>query len=726
MRVNRLWCVVVWFLLAGVVLTARREAPLAAKPAGAQEPPASIRVIVRHDEAPVPGATVIANGVTAMTGAQGEIAIAVMPGTVIVQVVKEGFATVDTSVAVTPGQTKVLEVELASASFEESVTVAATRTDRRLEDQPLRVEVIDQEEIDEKTIMTPGDIVMMLNETSGMRVQATSPGLGAASVRVQGMRGRYTRFLSDGLPLFGDVGGLGLLQIPPVDLRRVEVIKGVASSLYGAGAMGGVVNLVSRRPGAEPERDLVVNRSTRGATDIVGFLSAPIDEQWGYSLLASVNTQSRRDVNADQWADLPSYSRGLVRPRLFWDNGAGRSMFATAGITLEDREGGSMPGVTLPSLGRPYIEALDTSRFDVGAVVQTLVSSTLISTRAAIAQQRHTHRFGDTLERDRHHTAFAEVTLRKPFGAHTWVAGAAIEHDTYRPKELRQFGHAFTVPGVFVQDDFDLRGWLAVSASARVDHHNRYGTFFSPRVAALLRSGQWHSRLSVGTGFYPPSVLTEDTEAAGISRLVVLEPLRAERGRSASWDLTRSDGPVTSTLTLFYSRVKDPVTVERTTTFTVLNASTPTTNVGLEWVSTLRVPPFSVVANYAFVRSREEEDSARVDAALTPRHSAGVDVMWEREGVGRVGLELYYTGKQRLSDNPYADSGRAYLVIGLLVERQLGWLRVFANGENLTDVRQTKWQPLLRPSPGVDGRVTVDAWAPLEGRNINGGVRLRF
>src|SRR5678810_1491756 len=112
-------------------------------------------------------------------------------------------------------------------------------------------------------LMTPGDIVMILNEMGGLRVQATSPSIGAASVRVQGMKGRYTRFLSDGLPLFGQqVGGLGLLQIPPMDLGRVEVIKGVASSLYGAGATGGVVNLVSRRPGDEPERELLLNQST--------------------------------------------------------------------------------------------------------------------------------------------------------------------------------------------------------------------------------------------------------------------------------------------------------------------------------------------------------------------------------------------------------------------------------------------------------------------------------
>ena len=124
-------------------------------------------------------------------------------------------------------------------SVKEEITVHATRTDTRLQDSPTRVEVLEQEEIEEKMLMTPGDIVMMLNEMGGLRVQTTSPGLGAASVRIQGMRGRYTRFLSDGLPLFGQQGGgLGLLQIPPMDLGQVEVIKGVSSALYGARSDG--------------------------------------------------------------------------------------------------------------------------------------------------------------------------------------------------------------------------------------------------------------------------------------------------------------------------------------------------------------------------------------------------------------------------------------------------------------------------------------------------------
>jgi outer membrane receptor for ferrienterochelin and colicin len=65
---------------------------------------------------------------------------------------------------------------------------------------------------------------------------------------VQGLRGRYTQVLADGLPLYGQAGSINVLQIPPMDLGQVEVIKGVASALYGGSALGGVINLVSRRP----------------------------------------------------------------------------------------------------------------------------------------------------------------------------------------------------------------------------------------------------------------------------------------------------------------------------------------------------------------------------------------------------------------------------------------------------------------------------------------------
>ncbi len=694
----------------------------------AGQAPATIRVDVTFERTPVPDAEVIVNGMTHKTDPEGNVSIPIGAGTHTITVIKQSFAPVTSSVTVLAGQTQSVVVELQrQPTLEEEVTVSATRTDKRLEDQPMRVEVLARDEIEEKLLMTPGDIVMMLNEMGGMRVQATSPSLGAASVRIQGMRGRYTRVFSDGLPLFGEVGGLGLLQIPPMDLGQVEVIKGVASSMYGAGAMGGIVNLISRRPGQEAEREFLFNRSTRGGTDAVAwYATSGAPRGWAFTLLGGGHWQDATDVNDDAWADLPGYTRGVVRPRVFWNGGNGRTFFATAGFTAEDRSGGTVSGAVLPATGLPYIEALKTRRADAGAVGQILFSGRyLLSARGAVMQQRHDHQFGEVRERDRHETVFAEATVRAPFNRHTLVAGIAVERDSYTPTDVPQFAYTFTVPGVFVQDDVELTRWLSVSASGRVDHHSEYGTFLSPRVAALFRSKKWNSRVSFGTGFFGPSPLTEETEAAGLSRLQIPQVLRAEEGRSASMDVSRTDGPVSYTFTVFGSRIHHPIHVNRSTGFVLTNLSQPATNIGVELLGTIRREPFSLTTTYTYVRSREVADGTADDVPLTPRHSAGIVGMWERK-VGRVGVEFYYTGIQNLEENPYRGRSEPYVIAGVLAERQFGWARLFINGENLTGVRQTRWDPLLRPTRAPDGRWTVDAWQPLEGRNINGGIRVGF
>jgi iron complex outermembrane receptor protein len=268
--------------------------------------------------------------------------------------------------------------------------------------------------------------------------------------------------------------------------------------------------------------------------------------------------------------------------------------------------------------------------------------------------------------------------------------------------------------------------WLSLSASGRLDHHNEYGSFFSPRIAALLRAKHWNSRLSIGGGFLGPSPLTEETEAAGLTRLVIPSALRAEEGRSASVDVTRTDGPLSYTLTLFASRIAHPIHVDRSAGLVLGNLAEPASNVGLELVGTLRQAPYALTATYTYVRAREVVAGQARNAALTPRHSAGVVGMWEREGVGRVGVEVYYTGVQALEENPYRSESLPYVILGLLAERQFGRFRLFVNAENLTGVRQTRWDPLIRPDRAPDGRWTVDAWAPLDGRTVNGGVRVRF
>ena len=383
------------------------------------------------------------------------------------------------------------------------------------------------------------------------------------------------------------------------------------------------------------------------------WLSTPLSDTWGMTLVGGGHWQSLTDIDGDGWADMARYARGVVRPRVFWDDGQGRSLLLTAGATRESRSGGTGRGRVLPATGSPYREALDTRRNDFGALWQTVTGGSVINARAAIAQNRRDHRFGTTLERDRHETGFAEVTVRRAAGRHTWVAGAAVEHDAYTPADVPRFDYSFTTPGVFVQDDIDVNSRLALSISGRLDRHSEYGWFLSPRVSALLRFGDWSTRMSVGTGFFGPTPLTEETEAAGLTRLTVDGPLRAERGRSASIDLTRTHGPLAFTTTLFVSRIADPVHVEREA-FLLRNLDHPATNVGVELLGTYRRPPFALTATYTHVRSRERVGDVTFDVPQTPRHSLGAVAMAENED-GRIGLEVYYTGRQRLEANPYRD-----------------------------------------------------------------------
>ncbi len=122
----------------------------------------------------------------------------------------------------------------------QQVVVTSTRTPTLIRDEPLRVEVVPAEEIEENLTVQPGNLSSLLTEIPGIRVQSSAPGLGGAGLQLRGMPPRDTLVLTDGLPLLGaEPDAFGLLQTPPLDLERVEVIKGAASALYGGSALGG-------------------------------------------------------------------------------------------------------------------------------------------------------------------------------------------------------------------------------------------------------------------------------------------------------------------------------------------------------------------------------------------------------------------------------------------------------------------------------------------------------
>ena len=139
---------------------------------------------------------------------------------------------------------------------------------------------------------------------------------------------------------------------------------------------------------------------------------------------------------------------------------------------------------------------------------------------------------------------------------------------------------------------------------------------------------------------------------------------------------------------------------------------------GTELLLRYRREGFVALATHAWTRSTEFDADEQVRRAvpLTPSHAGSLNAIWEGDEWGRFGIEMYFVGKQELDENPYRRVGRPHLLLGALAERRFGRLRVFINAENLLDVRQTKYDPLIVPAPRPDGRWTVDAWAPLDGR----------
>ena len=682
----------------------------------------TIRVEVVEAAKPVPGATVSVGGQSAVTDVSGIAMLSLPPGPVSIAVAKAGYDGATGHIDVVAGVERMVRLILTprESGPDAGTVVASTRTGAPIDGQAVHVQVLGRDRIEEHMLRSPGNIVSSLDEIGGIRVQNTSPELGLEAIRIQGLRGQYTRLLSDGVPLYFDLpGGLAPVQIPLMDLDRVEVIKGGASALFGANATAGVVNLLSRRPGREGNHEFLFSQSARGATDGMVFFSSPSAGSWSHTFFASANRQSENDVDDDGWSDIAGYTRGVARERVFWNNGRGKALSGTAGVTFEKRKGGSAIAH----------QQLETKIADGALFGEMPLGRFVLAGAGSLYVQSRVRDFTDGREHERRESATIEIELRGSSSRQRWVAGIAADWFTIRTPEPLLSAYVAPRGGIFVHDDVQVAPWLIVSGTARIDYTKGASEarrtddfFFSPRGSVLTRKGAWSARVSADRSYFVPTPLTEETEAAGFARLSIEGPLEVEVARSVSADLMYKARASALTLTVFQSHIDNPSDVDRTT-YTLRTETEPLKTYGVEILGNARRTPFSLTGTYMYVRSRESGDR---DVPLTPRHSAGLTAAAEAEDRGRIGVQVSFTGEQRLEANPYRSKSEPYFLLGVLAEHRFGRWRAFANAENLTNVHQTHWDPIARPARDVDGRWTVDAWAPLRGRELNLGIRVSF
>ncbi len=215
-----------------------------------------------------------------------------------------------------------------------------------------------------------------------------------------------------------------------------------------------------------------------------------------------------------------------------------------------------------------------------------------------------------------------------------------------------------------------------------------------------------------------------------------IENLQAEQAKTASLDFTYTFESIETSLTLFGSDVDNVASLEAFSSSNDMNLDRVKL-VNTEGVSKIRGSEvllryywhdLKLTASYLYLDATEAplNDENRRAIALTPQHSAGFVAMWEQHGSFRAGFEAYYTGSQRLNDNPYLEESRPYWHLGLMGEITIGRVSWFINLENLLDVKQTDEHPLLLPSSSASGQWTTDIWSRNDGFIANAGIRVKF
>ena len=619
----------------------------------------------------------------------------------------------------------------------ERIQVRASRLGRIVTESATRTEIINGEEIQEKALMRPGNISMLVAETGGVRVQTTSPSLGSANIRLQSLYGRYTQLLSDGLPLYGgQTASIGLLQIPPTDLANVEIIKGSASSLYGGSALGGVINLISRTPKDEFEGEVLVNVTSKDGQDLTSYLATPLSDSLSASVTAGIHHQAEQDLDDDGWIDMAGYDRGTVRPRFYWQGDDGANLYLTFGAMSEQRNGGTKNNATLAD-GSEYKQTQDTLRTDIGFIYDQPLGDVLnINVRGSAMNQDHEHQYGVIFEDDNHESYLIESSLSGYTEQTAWLVGVALQSEQFYSDSYSDFDYSYDVPGIFSQIDYELNEDISMSLSARADDHSEYGTQISPRISMLYSPNNWTFRGAFGQGYYAPTPFIEDIDEVGLSRLAPFDDLEEERASTASIDISYLWGSLESSVTFFASEIDnvtelvaiDGVLDPADKQVEIVNADGETEILGTELLLRYRWQDIKFTGSYLYTDASKESSTGfgRAPLALTPEHSAGLVVMKEEHGSYLLGFEAYYTGTQHLENNPYRQKSQPYWHLGLLGQITIGKISYFVNAENLLNIRQTKEDPLVLPQQAASGRWTTDIWSRNDGFTVNAGLRFQL
>ncbi len=616
------------------------------------------------------------------------------------------------------------------------VIIRSTRSTRTIQNIPTRVELIGGEELEEKGNMKPGDIRMLLNESTGIQTQQVSATSANASIRIQGLDGRYTQLLKDGFPLYaGFSGGLGLLQTPPLDLRQVEVIKGASSTLYGGGAIAGLVNLISKTPGTERELKFLANGTSAGGLDISGFYGQRF-KTTGVTVFAARSSSRPYDPSETGFTAIPKTERYVVNPKLFVYFSPRTTMDIGVNATVENRTGGDIQYIKGEGDDQhSFFEKNKSNRIGTQFSLDHRFND-----NSGIAVKNSINHFDRTISipsyvfDGKQLSSWSEVTYYHNGERSDWVTGINVYTDRFKesPKdafEKRDYDQQ-TVGG-FVQNTWQAGKAVQMETGLRGDYVKDYGFALLPRIAVLFTfSPHLSSRLGGGLGYKTPTIFTEETERIQYKLVLPVneEVNKLERSYGANFDINYRtslfDGlGISINQLFFYTRINDPLLLASAPGGLLRLNNAPGFMDTRGWETNLKLSygDFKLFVGYTFTDAKLHAWHYEKENPLTARHRLNNVLMYEIEEKWKIGLEAYYYSKQQLNDY---STGKSYWICGFMAEKLWEHFSLFVNFENFTDTRQTRFDTIYTGSR--TNPVFRDIYAPLDGFVVNGGIKLNL
>jgi iron complex outermembrane receptor protein/outer membrane receptor for ferrienterochelin and colicins len=628
----------------------------------------------------------------------------------------------------------------ASKPFEgssEVIVVSSSRTNSRIEDLPTKVEVLGAEEMHEENGIKPGNIASLLGDIAGIQIQQTNAATGNADMRIQGLQGKYTQLLRDGMPLFGGYSGsFSILQIPPLDLQQVELVKGSSSTLYGGGAIAGMLNLVSKKPKlGSPERSFTLNRSTLKENNLNFFFSGR-NKQAGYTFFAGGTQQDAVDVNKDGFSDVPQVKSVFVHPRVFLYGGDKSTVILGYTFSYEDRKGGDMKVLDKTVTPQNQFFIQNKSLRNVADIIweQRLANQAQLTAKAStsfFSRDVTTNVFG---MKGNQFTWYSEVAYAQKKGHHNYVMGVNFNGDDFK----KQQPDSSLVPnetthtlGFFAQDDWKFANGFTLQSGVRADVSNRYGTFVLPRLSLMYKASRYVTmRLGGGLGYKTPTLFNAELDERDYRYLSgYTAGIEAERSAGANFDVNYKqqfgEWNLTFNQSFFYNRINHPLLLNSTGTSPAIlyyrNAAAPIETTGFETYVQAREDQLEIYLGYVYTDAKRKYNLAHTNLPLIARHKLATVIAYEFSEKFRAGFETAYTGVQ------YLDNGQTttpYVFAAAMMRYNIGKASLVLNCENLFDYRQNKnnvvvFPPYTNPS-------FPEIWAPMDGRVVNLSLYVKF